>query len=238
MKNKFLKATAAGIVFSISAISSIANAGLIDRGNGMIYDDVLDITWLQDANLANTTMNWNDSVAWAAALEFGGYDDWRLTNVYDVGADGCNLSNGGTDCGYNSLTSYTDPNSGEVFFSELAYMYYENLGNVAYTDPNGVRPQPGWDSLNTSFVDAQSGDTVSFIDLGRDVYWSGNGFAPDISRAWYVSTYSGGQHFRRKVYNFHVWAVRDGDVTATVPEPSTIGIFGLAMIGLVLRKRP
>jgi len=40
---------------SVSAITNISNAGLIDRGEGMIYDDVLDITWLQDSNYAKTS---------------------------------------------------------------------------------------------------------------------------------------------------------------------------------------
>ena len=36
-------------VLTIS-LSGVAQATLVDRGNGMIYDNVLDVTWLQDAN--------------------------------------------------------------------------------------------------------------------------------------------------------------------------------------------
>ena len=36
-------------------ISSSSHAALYDRGNGLIYDDVLNITWLQDANYAQTS---------------------------------------------------------------------------------------------------------------------------------------------------------------------------------------
>jgi len=49
------------------ALSGAAQATLIDRGGGLIYDDVLNITWLQDANYAMTSgydadgrMNWAD----------------------------------------------------------------------------------------------------------------------------------------------------------------------------------
>lgn len=31
-----------------------AGAGLMDRGNGLIFDDDLNVTWLKDANLAAT----------------------------------------------------------------------------------------------------------------------------------------------------------------------------------------
>ena len=34
-----------------------ASAALIDRGNGLIYDNGLNITWLQDANYAKTHLN-------------------------------------------------------------------------------------------------------------------------------------------------------------------------------------
>ncbi len=39
------------LVFGLVGTS---NAELWDRGGGLIYDDVLDITWLQDANYAAT----------------------------------------------------------------------------------------------------------------------------------------------------------------------------------------
>lgn len=68
MKSTYLKTLSAGIILSASMLAGTANAGLIDRGNGLIYDDVLDVTWLQNATLAGTTMNWNDSVAWADSL--------------------------------------------------------------------------------------------------------------------------------------------------------------------------
>ncbi len=53
----------------------VANAALWDRGGGLIYDDVLDITWLQDANYAGTTINWADQ------LVYQGYEDWRLPST-------------------------------------------------------------------------------------------------------------------------------------------------------------
>ena len=59
-----------------------ADAALIDRGSGFIYDDVLDITWTQDANI-NGSDTWTNQVAWAAGYSlthsvYGTFDDWRL----------------------------------------------------------------------------------------------------------------------------------------------------------------
>ncbi len=62
------------------SIWSGVSATLIDRGNRLIYDDVLDITWLQDANL-DGSKNWDDAVDWADSLVYEGYDDWRLPYI-------------------------------------------------------------------------------------------------------------------------------------------------------------
>ena len=97
-------------------LSLTANAALYDRGNGMIYDDTLDITWLQDANYARTTgyapngqMTWVDAKAWAAELSYEGFDDWRLPSTSESPA-----------FGYNAGSS-----------SEMNHMYYNNLNNSA-----------------------------------------------------------------------------------------------------------
>ncbi|MBT3093562.1 MAG: hypothetical protein KME58_11775 [Candidatus Thiodiazotropha sp. (ex Lucina pensylvanica)] len=116
------------------------NATLIDRGAGLIYDDVLDVTWLQDASYAMTSgvapyarMSWLDAVSWVDGLQYEDsvrgvvWDDWRLpTTINDpasLGYDTAGLS------------------------SELAYMYYINLGyapNYSHNrfDPTAV-PQFG-----------------------------------------------------------------------------------------------
>jgi hypothetical protein len=68
-------------------------AGLVDRGGGLLYDNELNITWLQDANYAKTSgadadgrMTWNVATDWAAGLVYGGYDDWRLAANTPVGS--------------------------------------------------------------------------------------------------------------------------------------------------------
>ena len=60
--------------------SGAIRAELHDRGNGLIYDDVLNITWLQNAK-SGSNRKWKEAVEWAANLEFQGYDDWRLPSM-------------------------------------------------------------------------------------------------------------------------------------------------------------
>lgn len=104
-----IKIVLLSLLFSLSGVSQ---AALFDRGGGMIYDDVLDITWLQDANMAGS-MSWGDSVAWADGLSFGGYDNWRLASM-DVNQDGAVV-----DCNGASEVACRD--------NEFGYMFYQNL---------------------------------------------------------------------------------------------------------------
>jgi len=67
-----------------------AQAALIDRGEGFIYDDILDITWTQNANI-NSIDTWHNQVAWADGYSqthsvYGTFDDWRLADI-DVNGD-------------------------------------------------------------------------------------------------------------------------------------------------------
>jgi hypothetical protein len=84
MKKQFLGKAITLIAASSMLVSLSSQAGLIDRGNGMIYDDVLDVTWLQDADYAKTSgfdadglINWNTASSWASSVVYGGFDDWR-----------------------------------------------------------------------------------------------------------------------------------------------------------------
>ena len=106
------------------------------------YDTVLGVTWLADAN-ANGTMTWDAANAWAAGLDFGaGIDNWRLPTMIDNGNDGCNYSTtGGTDCGYNvQTTTDSPPYPAATVYSEMASLFYDTLGNLAYYTPGGGEP--------------------------------------------------------------------------------------------------
>lgn len=98
-------------------LSCAAQAALIDRGGGLLYDNVLNITWLQDATYAQTSgadsdgyMNWYQAKDWAANLSYYDsvrgvtHDNWRLPGMIDTGTVSCNYAFSGTDCGYNVQT--------------------------------------------------------------------------------------------------------------------------------------
>lgn len=66
-------------LFVWSATTLQANAQLIDRGGGLIYDADKDITWLVDSDYAKTSgadadgmMTWDEAVLWVDGLTYGG----------------------------------------------------------------------------------------------------------------------------------------------------------------------
>jgi len=99
MKNLHIALIATILIFALKAP---VQANLIDRGNGLIYDDDLNITWLQDANLSGATMTWLAATSWADTLVFQGFDDWRLP-VSDSSCTG---------------NSCTESELGHIFYNE------------------------------------------------------------------------------------------------------------------------
>jgi hypothetical protein len=218
---KALKILIISLTLSVAGLST-AQATLIDRGNGMIYDSDQNITWLQDANYAQTSnydtdgrMTWGNANTWVGTLSVGGYNDWRLATINPDDIDGCNDSNNGTDCGYNVDTST----------SELAYLWYDILGNTPYYDINGSGSQTGWGLSSTS------ADGVDFLNVQSSNYWSGTEYATSTSGAWGFYTYNGVQRYYNKDFEFNAWAVRSGDVAASVPEPSSLLLLASGLLG-------
>lgn len=74
------------VALVLGVFAGSANSALIDRGGGFIYDDVLDITWTQDANI-NGLDQWANQVAWADSLSLFDsvrsvtWNDWRLASM-------------------------------------------------------------------------------------------------------------------------------------------------------------
>lgn len=94
--------------------SAAAQAALIDRGGGFVYDDVLDITWTQVANI-NGLDTWANQLAWADSLSLFDSDrgvtwgDWRLASV-DVDGDDTVI-----DCSSTSELACRDNEYGYLF---------------------------------------------------------------------------------------------------------------------------
>ena len=198
------------------ALSGAAQATLIDRGGGLIYDDVLKITWLSDANYAKTSgysadgfMSWYDANAWAAGLSYGGYEDWRLPTAQ-------NQDGSGPCYGANCTNS------------EMGHMFYNNLGGSGGNAGHSVLTWTNTANL-ALFTNLQT-EYYSINNFYPAAYWSGtNGTNPN--NAWVFNT-SGYQYEVFKYHGSFAWAVRsdpaiytNGPVAGCINDSALSGCF-------------
>jgi hypothetical protein len=228
-----------------------AQATLFDRGGGLLYDDVLNVTWLQDANYAKTSgydadglISWDQANTWAQNLSFVDtvrnvtYSDWRLasnTPIHGSSWQGYFMDlqwDGNSDYGYN-ITSPA---------SEMSYMYYVNLGLKGYRSTGGGY-QTDFGVFGNGAFGGQK-DVGLVKNLQAYVYWSGTLDRPfSSSYPWIFSPASGLQtQYTAQPEQLYAWAVRDGDVAAIaapIPEPETYAMLlaGLGLLGVMTRRR-
>lgn len=191
------------------SLAGAAQAALHDRGGGLIYDDVLNITWLQDANYAQTSgyvadglMNWGPAMDWAANLTYGGHSNWRLPLALNADGSG--------PCGpdYNC--------SG----SEMGHLFYVTGGLTA-----GQRISASA-ALNQYFNNMQD----------HWIYWFGT--EQGENNAWVFHTIHGYQNEPVKWSSAYAWAVHPGDI-APIPEPETYALLllGLVLVSVAASRR-
>lgn len=225
MKNSFNRTIVAGLL----ALPALCSAALVDRGGGLLYDDVLNITWLQDANYAKTSnydadglMSWASANAWAAQLNYGGIGGWRLPTVKPIGSDwNLNVSyDGSSDVGYNKNTAN----------DELAFMYFNNLGLKSAYTPSGSFQHGG------TGLTGYSNDIGLVHNLIAYAYWTATA-APlpfaGIAFDFYVAY--GLQDYTFQITELHAWAVHDGDIAIInrTPEPASSALLIAALAGLL-----
>jgi hypothetical protein len=257
LNNKFSKrrlivkfTNAIKIGFILIFCSKTPFAALHDRGGGLIYDDVLNITWLQDANYARTQgygliqnggLTWYDALTWAANLTYHDsvrnvtWDDWRLPDISPLDpSKGWQMqisTDGDQDDSYNVSAPGTKYAGSTA--SELPYMYFNNLGNTSRC-PVGL----GFGGCSTAGASSFTLKTGPFINLEKNFYWTGSnenlpfadGWGLDMGSLWGVQgAFNAGVP--------HVaWAVRDGDV-ALIPVPASIILFGSTVMGWLGARR-
>ncbi len=203
-------------VISLS-ISGYSQAAFIDVGNGMVYDTLLDVTWLKDANYAATQyadsggvqgdadglMSWDSAMAWAAGLTVGGVSGWRLPTI-----------NFG-----NPRPSQTgeSPNAG----NEFGWLWQQLAGGLD-TLPLDADISP---FTNLPYLNGSSSSS----------YWSGLETGPATAERILIDCACWDVYYD-KSFELYAWAVHSGDV-AGVPEPAMLLLMAAGLAGVGVRSR-
>ena len=228
-----------------------ANAALVGRdinGNAVagndatsvfLYDDVLKVTWLRNAN-ANGPMNWTQADAWAKSLNnnaaYGNLTGWRLPTLTPVNGTTFNYddftNNGTSDLGYGAT------GTGWGTASEMGHLFYVTLGNKGNCTPDALAP-----SGCVGQSDGGLKNTGDFQNLRPVVYWSGVKSTPPGDVAWTFNADYGLQSYFNEGVSLYALAVRSGDVLdpapAAVPLPAAAWLMlsGIGALGVAARRR-
>jgi len=241
----------------IGGVSS-ANAALFDRGNGLIYDNVLDITWLQTPTLAATntfgvsginngttdldenghpyaagTMTWNKGFEWIAAMNaanYKGFSNWRMPKAGPVNGVSLNYT-----ISYDGSTDRGFNN--EHTTNELSHLFYATLGNIGQCSTANATGSDPDTCIKNEYGKWGLQKTGPFVDFTVGRYFtSAHDTRPDEERAFDLESDGRIGTGATQGPKF-VWAVISGDVArlTAVPVPAAAwllgsGIFGLAAV--------
>lgn len=231
MSKQKCAALAAGLLLA----SAAAQAALVNRGGGLIYDTVNDITWLADMNYAFTSgyasagqapngdngtnalwtdgrMGWAAAWQWADTLVYSGYSDWRLPTLNGADASCSNSFDPGN--GF-PIQHY----GGNCTGGELSHLFVADLGHGATAE--------------------QRANLLLFKNVQDDFYWSGSSYLPNPASKWVFVAYSGNQlSISVDGAPVHAIAVRSGDVVSSIPEPNALLLaFSLLVVSTCVRRR-
>ncbi len=203
-----MKRIIGGITVFVLAAGS-ANAALMSRAGGQAYYDTdLDVTWLADANYAQTSgydsdgkMTWSEAHTWIATLNTAnhlGVNQWRLPVTVQPDAS----------CLYQGSGQGSGP---YCTASDMGHLF--NVEGIASFSPG------------------------SFIHVLGNYYWSETTYAPTPSWAWMFYFLGGTQDAGDKDVSHYAWAVHSGDISV-VPVPAALWLFGSGVAALgAIRKR-
>jgi len=164
-------------------------------------------------------------ISYLNSTSYGGTQQWRLPAMLQSGA--CNFTYDGTNCGYN-----VNPAT-----SELARVYYTELGRIAKFDADGFT-NGGYGIFNNDGAPTSLVPVPPFTNVQSDAYWLGLDNGSGL--AWSFATSDGVQGNVSKAGLGFAWAVAPGNVqitTSPVPLPAPVWLIGSGLACLAFRLR-
>jgi hypothetical protein len=220
------------VTLLVSSFLLVTNskAALTDLGGGLVYDDTLDVTWLQDGLYIQNTyfsdgiraVSWTEAKDTVSAMTYAGVNGWRLPHMG---------------------TSYDNPDNLDAYDSsvtnELGNLFYSTLGLEGYHDPLNEGQLP-WDpdtvAIPTSALADEFFPSLNYLGIWTDTPVVLDG--EESNFAWYFHFHFGQTHYDGQGGPQTVWAVHDG-LVAPVPVPPAFLLMGsgVLLMGFASKKR-
>ena len=203
-KSRLLGMACACVLTFVTTLTHAVVLPLESRLGGLAYyDPNLNITWLADANYAQSNsydsdglMSWEAATTWANTLMFGGITGWRLPTI-DRNNDQIIVScEGGGSSGCED--------------NEYGYLYWEE-GITAASPTPFINVMAGWSYWTSTEYLAFPPDVANF-------YFTAGGWNAILPQ---------NDRYAMAVINDDVFA------SSAVPIPSAIGLFGSGLLGLI-----
>ena len=222
------------LCYGLSALLALPvtlKAALYDRGNGLIYDDVLNVTWLQDANYTAKELSETRVAEIIAAVP--------VVGEHQLAADDFHL--------------HSDGNWYLTWWGALAWA--DQLAYAGYEDWRLPRTDFSQDGCTDSscLTDGEPahlyftpppvglGEDISsgpFENIQPSVYWTGTEsfvFNHPETDAWGFNFGAAWEMPGPATNRVFAWAVRDGDVLVT-PVPPALPLFAPAVALLAVMR--
>jgi len=187
-----------------------------------------------DAQDFDGRMLWWAAMAWTQSLSYNGIAGWRLPTTKQLDAS-CDLQfDAGTTAGFPLVPSSGGHN---CTGSELGHMYFINLGASAHSNILG-----GSNADNLALFTNLAHFPIAYNPNAYE-YWtstldaSHHDSGDNNASAWYFDVGDGWQYFGDGGSFMNAWAVHDGDVGRSVPEPASISLLCLCIAAALSTRR-
>ena len=227
-------------------LAGTSQAALISAAGGSaVLDTTTNLMWVSNANLAATNtfgvsgisaggaMSYSTAQAWIAAMNaasYLGYSNWILPTALPVNGSSYNMvysTNGATDFSYNiSAPGSAYPGTQA---SQMAYLFYNSLGNVGYRDING--------NLSPGFGSNSYGLFTNVQSANNGFYWTGNADTTTPGNYLDFSLYSGGQASNAGTTASSIYAIAVRSASTPIPSPGSLALLGLGLTGFAGFRR-
>ena len=229
------------LLFGLFGLVITSHAALTPLDNGLVNDDVLDITWMQDTNLVKTSCDANNAL-WQAFNP-----TTVVSNSERTKAQICTDADNG-----NGTLNWFEAEAWIAVLNAKTYLGYADWRQPATPQPDAsceyYYPREsfgagctGSELGNLFYVSLGNTEgftiTAPFDNAGSFAWWSGTVFAPSegaLPAAWLFRTSSAGyQIYDSKDRILFVWPVRSGQSVVVPPPKNNPTLSAIALLILI-----